>query len=647
MNKLGQETSPYLLQHKNNPVDWYPWNEEALNLAQKLNKPIILSIGYSACHWCHVMEKECFEDNSVADLMNMEFINIKVDREERPDIDMIYMESIHMMGLQGGWPLNVFLLPNQKPFYGGTYFPKGKWIQLLESIANAFKNHYPELEKSANNFSEALNKELIGSDSEIFTTSFEKIWEKMRTGFDPKYGGLNKAPKFPMPSLGIFLESLPYQLNESKEIHHISDLQLKRMAMGGIFDQIEGGFARYSVDSEWFAPHFEKMLYDNGQLLHYYALAFKRTHSPLYLEVIKQTIDFLEKSLKAPNGLFYSALDADSDGEEGKYYTINFEELNDVLPYENNIEFYDAYSLKLEGNWEGNRNIFYKTHEFLNKSFEKHLNIILGLRRKSISPGLDNKMLSSWNSMVCIGMIQVDSILIKETIHPKVLALYSSIKKELIKGSVILHQYSNSEKIIEGFLDDYAWWAYVNLEMYLKYDDYEYLKQFDFWIGQIISKFKPQNSNSPYFLYSNLHSNKLIANQRELVDSVIPSSNSLLCHLLFWHGTLLEKPDSTLSAFKMIQAIEDDLKKNPSYFSNWLRVASDWLWYPKVIIKYNSELYSKKQLLKEEWPIDETQIIFTGTKNLKDYSFQVCLGNQCLNLTKSIQELRKQLNNFI
>ena len=203
MNKLSQESSPYLLQHQNNPVNWYPWCDEALELAKKLNKPIILSIGYSACHWCHVMENESFEDMGVADFMNLEFVNIKVDREERPDIDMIYMEAVHLMGLQGGWPLNVFLLPNQKPFYGGTYFPKSKWLQILESISNAYKNHYKELENSANSFCQALNKEITEDDSESFSSDFNSIWSKLRTAFDPTHGGLNKAPKFPMPSLGI------------------------------------------------------------------------------------------------------------------------------------------------------------------------------------------------------------------------------------------------------------------------------------------------------------------------------------------------------------------------------------------------------------------------------------------------------------
>lgn len=645
MNKLSEESSPYLLQHKNNPVNWFPWSAQALDLAQKLNKPIILSIGYSACHWCHVMEKECFEDLAVADLMNTEFINIKVDREERPDIDMIYMEAIHMMGLQGGWPLNVFLLPNQKPFYGGTYFPKSKWISLLESIAAAFKNHYSDLEKSANGFSEALNSQLKEGDSSDFSSSFEKIWSKLQMGFDPHFGGLNKAPKFPMPCLGIFLESLPHALDQSKSIQQISDLQLKKMALGGIFDHVEGGFARYSVDSEWFAPHFEKMLYDNGQLLNYYALAYQRTHSPLYLEVIQQTIEFLENSLKSPKGLYYSALDADSEGEEGKYYTVQFEELNQLLPISNNLEFYDAYSIQPKGNWENNRNILYKTHEFLNQSFAKHLSIVRNLRQNSQPPGLDNKLLSSWNSMVCIGLIQVDKALLKDSIQDKILSLYQSIKTHLIQNNTILHQVSDSTKLIEGFLDDYVWWAYVNLEMYLNYQNIDYLNEFSLWMNNIQNYFK--EPNNLFYSYSNILNNQLIANHQELIDSVIPASNSILCELLFWHGLLFDSSTSTLQAFKMINAMEDDINKNPAYFGNWLKVAANWLWFPKAIVKYHSENISLNELKNYDWPIDTNQLIFIESNSISKNHFLVCIGNQCLNPVESLPHLKKQLENLI
>lgn len=647
MNKLSQESSPYLLQHQNNPVNWYPWGDEALELAKKLNKPIILSIGYSACHWCHVMEKESFEDTAVADFMNLEFVNIKVDREERPDIDMIYMEAVHLMGLQGGWPLNVFLLPNQKPFYGGTYFPKSKWLQILESISNAYRNHYEELENSANSFSEALNKEISKADSESFSSSFNSIWSKLRTAFDPTHGGLNKAPKFPMPSLGIFLESIPHQIPETKEIRGISDLQLKRMAMGGIFDHVEGGFARYSVDSEWFAPHFEKMLYDNAQLLHYYAKAYDRTHSPLYQEVMDQTIQFLNTSLKSPTGLFYSALDADSDGEEGKYYTLDFKELNTHIPYENNLEFYEAFSITKSGNWENNTNILYKSHEFLNKSFQKHLQLIQKIRAKKSFPGLDDKLLSSWNSMLCVSFIQVDKVLIKSSIKDQVFNLYHSIKNHLVQGQIILHQVSNSKKTVLGFLDDYTWWAYVNLEMYLNYHDKQYLHEFEKIIFQIKANFKSELDNNPFFYYSNVHSNQLIANQKELIDSVIPSSNSILCDLLFWHGILLNETSSSIHAIKMINSMENDIKRNPAYFSNWLRIANNWLWFPKVIIKYHPDHIDFNQLKKHSWPIDEQQIIFIESNQLKNHWFQVCLGNQCLAPTGSIVELNKQLKSFI
>ncbi|MEY3956761.1 MAG: hypothetical protein RLZ73_1216, partial [Bacteroidota bacterium] len=307
MNKLGSEVSPYLLQHKNNPVHWEPWGPEALKRAKKEDKPILVSIGYAACHWCHVMEHESFENEEVASIMNAYFVNIKVDREERPDVDMVYMEALHQMGLNGGWPLNVFLMPDQKPFYGGTYFKRVNWIQLLHSIHNAFKNNREDLAKSADGFADSLSENasfFAHTDLNEISLVIPAAVNKIKTALDPIFGGINKAPKFPLPSLIQFLYTLPVSLSVELGVPILAQTWLEKMAQGGIYDAVGGGFSRYSVDSEWFCPHFEKMLYDNAQLLSAYTKAYKRERNPLYQEVVFDTIEFLKRELLSPKGLY-------------------------------------------------------------------------------------------------------------------------------------------------------------------------------------------------------------------------------------------------------------------------------------------------------------------------------------------------------
>ncbi|HMQ00997.1 MAG TPA: DUF255 domain-containing protein, partial [Cyclobacteriaceae bacterium] len=334
-NRLIHATSPYLLQHAHNPVDWFEWGKEALDKAKKENKIILVSIGYSACHWCHVMERESFENEQIATIMNKHFVCIKVDREERPDIDHLYMDAVQAMGMHGGWPLNVFCTPDQKPFYGGTYFPPQTWTQVLQNIQHAYQHKNDEIIESAESLSTHLNQQGIGrfmqsSDAKSLTENLEKIYQELAKKFDHKWGGLDKAPKFIMPSIWQWLLRYCYISKNEEAIKHLK-LTLSKIQMGGIYDHIAGGFARYSVDEKWFVPHFEKMLYDNAQLLSLYAEAYQLTAEENFKTVVHETFQWLVNEMMSSEGGFYSALDADSEGEEGKFYVWTANEITDIL----------------------------------------------------------------------------------------------------------------------------------------------------------------------------------------------------------------------------------------------------------------------------------------------------------------------------
>ncbi len=637
MNQLQNQVSPYLLQHKNNPVNWYPWGELALRKAIQEDKPIILSIGYAACHCCHVMEHESFEDKQVADLMNANFICIKVDREERPDIDLIYMDAIHAMGLQGGWPLNVFLMPDQKPFYGGTYFPKANWIQLLHSITNAFREHRSELQTSADGFAANLNEVNVGlypielaELSPIIPQSINRI----KSGLDPIFGGTQKAPKFPIPSLGLLLEKLPVSLMEQSDIATLVNLQLTKMALGGIFDQVGGGFSRYSVDSEWFCPHFEKMLYDNGQLVRVYALAYQRTYNPLYLEVVQQTVDFLQKELLGVNGLYYASIDADSEGVEGKYYVWTFEELNQWLPHEKHQAFYQAYSLSKLGNWEHGNNILFKKHEVCNSVYQSELEVLNNVRQSRVRPGTDDKQLLSWNSYLAIALLESGRILKDSTFKKLGIDLLDAMVLGFVhqEKNQVLHQITYSDKPIIAFLDDLASLGLALIQGYLIEGNKKYIQLANFIRSQIDLLHTHQNN-----LY-NFHSNaneSLIAPKFEIVDSVCPSANSMVCEFYLWLGFLNSDAALTVKGRAMLAAVIEQAQGNPIYFANWLRIHSEWIENPQAIIKYNPAQISTKD-------IEDLTYLTIPTTDL-NYAAMVCIGDHCLSPCNSMEDLKKQL----
>jgi uncharacterized protein YyaL (SSP411 family) len=650
MNNLNNEVSTYLLQHKDNPVHWKAWNIETLDKSIKEDKPIIISIGYAACHWCHVMEHESFEDQEVAELMNDHFINIKIDREERPDLDMIYMEAIQHMGLRGGWPLNVFLLPNKKPFYGGTYFPKKNWIAILKSINEAYKYNRTELENSADGFSKSLNinnSAINRLNLNPQSKHIEKAFHQMKSSLDPIFGGINHAPKFALPCLIDFLINLPTSEYLKLGVSELYNLQLQKMVQGGIYDQIEGGFSRYSTDSEWFCPHFEKMLYDNVQLINTYSLAYSKTNFELYKEVIFNTINFLNIQLKGENGLYFSSLDADSEGVEGKYYTWDFKELNSILPYTNNQEFYNHFSITSYGNWEDGQNILFKISPISNKSFDKQFDILRNIKLSRIKPLTDTKQILSWNAIYVSSLIQAYISVNNRTYLELAKSIILIIENQFINGKTYLHQIKYSKDPILAFLDDMSLLTKAYINLFEVSGETNFIIKAQNCLTDILRNFSSKKIQTEFFNYYSNQSEELIAEKFEVNDSVMPSSNSILCECLFKIGFINQVPEFTLKAKLMLENIMELALSNPLYYSNWLKIYSDYIEYPKAIIKYNSTFISFEQINQIEFPIDKMMINYSPLRNKETFNFYLCIGEICYAPTNTIDDLKIQMHSVI
>lgn len=591
-NQLQYETSPYLLQHAENPVDWYPWGEEALAKAIADDKPILVSIGYSACHWCHVMERESFEKTDVAQVMNEQFVCIKVDREERPDVDAIYMDAVQAMGVQGGWPLNVFLMPDAKPFYGVTYLPKRNWVNLLESIRSAFDNNRADLTQSADGFARELNLTdaerygLTQNDPLFAPETLDVLYRKVAVKADDEKGGMRRSPKFPMPSIWRFLLRYYAVTGNDSALHQVK-ITLDRMALGGIYDQLGGGFARYSTDVDWFAPHFEKMLYDNGQLLALYAEAHSLTKSELYKHVVYQTIGFMQRELMSPEGGFYSALDADSEGVEGKFYTFTTPELLDILGPDYDW-FAELYNLTDEGNWEHGRNILHRTEA--NKSFAERmgwsladLNLrldathvrLLRVRNEYIRPGLDDKILCSWNGLMLKGLATAYRVFGE----PEFLALALRLAYFLLKkmrdtrNGRLWHTYKLGRARQAGFLDDYAAVIDGLLALYQATFVQSWLTEADQLMQYVLSNFSDtseyETGPDPMFFFTDKNGEELIARRKELFDNVIPSSNSMMAENLYMLSLLLERSEYAERSDQMLGRVQPLVQQNADYLTNW------------------------------------------------------------------------------
>ena len=588
-NRLIHSTSPYLQQHAHNPVDWFEWGNESLQKALSEDKPILVSIGYSSCHWCHVMERESFENEEIAKIMNEHFVCIKVDREERPDVDQVYMDAIHAMGMNGGWPLNVFLTPDQKPFYGGTYFPPRNWAALLTNIQKSYRDKKAEINSTGEEIRAHLNindlQRFATSTTEMKLEQADQMFKILHSKFDPVYGGLDKAPKFVMPSIWEFLLSY-YHITGNPQALHVVEHTLKMIACGGIFDQIGGGFARYSVDGKWFAPHFEKMLYDNAQLLSLYSEAFTITENPLFKETLEKTIDWIEREMTHPEGGFYSALDADSEGVEGKFYVWDYQEFNDVVGEDSELAA-AWFNVKPNGNWEHGQNIltrpnaagefaatFQTTETELNPVIERASLKLFEMRSVRIRPGLDDKILLGWNAMMIAGLVDASLALQQEKPLTMAVRAMQFLETHLIENACLPDRQGKAYRSFKGktsvtgaFLEDYAFLIRAYIKLYQATFNESYLQKATQWCELVMADFYDETDG--YFHFSSNQSEKLIARKKEIFDNVIPSGNSVMARNLLLLSAYFEGNQWNAIATNMIAKLSSLISSEPSYMANW------------------------------------------------------------------------------
>jgi len=581
-NRLIKETSPYLLQHAHNPVDWFAWGEEAFNKAKTENKLMLVSLGYSSCHWCHVMEHESFEDESVAEFMNKHFVNIKVDREERPDVDQVYMSAVQLMTQHGGWPLNCFTLADGRPVYGGTYFPKDQWMHILRSLVDMQKNESQKMNEYAAQLTEGIKMtELIERQdiSEVLEPeALRNMVFNWKKSWDYQRGGPNRAPKFPLPNNYEFL--LSYGLTEKDDaVLSYVQLSLKKMALGGIFDQIGGGFSRYSTDAHWKVPHFEKMLYDNAQLISLYSKAYSVFQDPLFKSVVDESINYLNREMKGSSSAYYSAIDADSEGVEGQFYVWTVEELKNVL-----AEHFDFaskyYCLDERGLWEHGNLILLRdqdnaelalisglTVEQIAEKAKLINKILLEKRQCRINPGIDKKALCSWNAL----MISAYCDAYKHLGNAENLRFASEIAHWILnvmrrEDGGLWHNYNENIAGINGYLEDYSFTAEAFISLYESTFDEEWLLQARQICDYALMHFLDEKSGMFWFT-SDLDP-ALIARKQEIMDNVVPASNSSMAKALFKLGILIGNEHYLKISQQMIANVIPNIDYGQS-FSNW------------------------------------------------------------------------------
>lgn len=696
-NRLINETSPYLLQHAHNPVDWYPWGEEALARAKAENKPILLSVGYSACHWCHVMERESFENEAIAALMNQHFVSIKVDREERPDIDSIYMDAVVALTGQGGWPMTVFLTPEGVPFYGGTYFPPVRryaqlpsFPELLEALADAYHNRPDEIEHNATQMKTYLQEQSgsqIESSGELLDpTMLDRAWyvegvnregKPVRTGlsllFDRQEGGIGRAPKFPQPmTLDFVLRT--YHRTKDPTALELLNLTLTKMAQGGMYDQLGGGFHRYSTDALWLAPHFEKMLYDNSQLSLLYLHAYQATGNEFYKKIAIETLDYVAREMTGPDGGFYSTQDADSEGEEGKFFVWSAAEISQALGPEDASIFSRYYDVTAKGNWEGH-NILHVTGsvaeiaaelnitvESLNQVLERSQAKLFALRETRVHPGRDDKILTSWNGLMLKSFALASRILDREDYKALALANANFILTTMRTPEGRLYRtYKDGKAHLNAFLEDYSYYADGLLALYEATFDLKWLEEAKTLAGIMHNNFWDQPDGTFYDTASDHET--LVTRPRNFYDNAVPSGNAVAADVLLRLALLTGDSDNLYqnAGTAVLRKLAELAALNPSSFGRLLSVLDFYLGSPLEIAFIGNEREEDTQRLLrlvydhylpnrvvmllsdgangEDWPLLDSRFKIDGRPTA-----YVCQNYACQQPVTDPAELAQQLN---
>ena len=649
-NYLDIETSPYLLQHKDNPVHWMPWSEEAFKKAKSENKPVLLSIGYSACHWCHVMAHESFEDEETAKIMNEKFINIKLDREERPDLDNIYQSALALLGQQGGWPLTMFLADDKKPFWGGTYFPKDSkygrpaFKEVLNSIYNSFTQDRNSIIKNQELIFEALNKINTSNSTELNIEKFKSdSLETILDNFDLQYGGIKGAPKFPQIFIYDFLLNIYLKDNDQFKLKVITQT-LDNICSGGIYDHVAGGISRYSVDDMWLVPHFEKMLYDNAQLLLLLSKFSILTGKNIYREIAKKIADWIIDEMQDESGGYYSALDADSEGVEGKYYIWSYNELEHIL--KDDIKFFsDFFYIEKQGNWEGSiilsryKNLHIETKDEI--KLQKLLAKINKQRQKRIRPQLDDKILTDWNGLTIEAMAYTGKILKDDKYLKSAESSFKFITKNMLLDNKLYHSSCKGINKHLGMLDDYVYLIKAGLMLYEVTNDDKYLSISIKLTETVLADFAQKNSG---FSSNSINHKDIILRSVQYFDNVTPNSNAVLLFILNKIYLITHNEKYALARDNLLNSIGSNISNQyfgaSSFLKNYNVINNSNLILITGKNKKNNEAIQEK--IYEQYT-DESTIIIIDTKsklnsdfkfyeniNIEEESYiYVCRDNTC------------------
>ena len=620
-NRLAGESSPYLLQHAHNPVDWYPWGEEALARSREEDRPIFLSIGYSACHWCHVMERESFENEEIARVMNENFVNIKVDREERPDLDQIYMNAVQMMTRQGGWPLTVFLTPDLIPFYGGTYFPPEDRYQMpgfpriLAAVSEAYRARPEEVRQSAWEILSELRRMSVAQESSenISTQLLDNAYRNLARTYDPRNGGFGSAPKFPSSMNLEFLLRTYKRTGEARALE-MATHTCRRMAEGGMYDQLGGGFHRYSTDARWLVPHFEKMLYDNALLTRLYLHAYQATGDAFFRRIAEETLGYVKREMTDESGAFYSTQDADSEGVEGKFFVWDKEEVENLLGPEDARLFSAYYDVTVDGNFE-ERNILNVERpldevvreqnvpaEKLHEVIERGRGILFTERERRIKPGRDEKVITAWNGLMLEAFAEAAAVLGREDYRETAERNAEFILQSLMKDGLLLHVYKDGSAKHVGFLDDYAYVASALVTLYETTGSLRWLEEARRLADKMVEEFWDEEGGG--FFYNGRSGEKLIVRNKDYFDNATPSGNSVAAECLLRLSVLTGDEGYSRKAVNVLRLVRDAVERYPSAFGYALGAMDFYLSTPKEVVIVSTAHGSgddARSLAREVW----------------------------------------------